>query len=88
MAEETDTDETQEAEEPPTPDTYTPRRTRHETVELEAPHGETEEVTFKLIAGTTYTVLSGEKADAVIGWGAISQNAPAIRKEAADVARS
>lgn len=64
------------------PETYTPEITRTEEVELEAPHGETEVIEFKLIAGRTYTVLSGSEADAVIGWGAVSQNAPAIRKSA------
>lgn len=70
------------------PDTYSPTKTRRETVILEAPHGEAREVEFKLYAGTTYDVLEGEDADEMIGWGAIRQSPPVIRKEAADAARS
>lgn len=77
-----------EPEEEPKQTTYTPRRTREETVTLEAPHGEKREVAFKIYAGTTYQILEGEEANEVIGWGAVNQNHPAIRRKAADEARS
>lgn len=70
------------------PTTYTPRQTRRETVTLTAPHGEDREIEFKIYGGTTYEILDGEKADEIIGWGAVNQQHPALRKEAADAARA
>lgn len=70
------------------PTTYTPRTTRRETVTLEAPHGDTREIEFKLYAGTTYEIVAGQEAEKRIGWGAISQQEKAIRKAAADAAKA
>lgn len=78
----------EETTEPDTPDTYTPRQTRRESVVLKAPHGEPREIEFKVYGGTTYQILEGEEADEIIGWGAVNQQHPALRKEAAEAARA
>ena len=63
-------DETPEPE--PESDTYTPRKTRYVTADVPAPSGGTRTVRYRVTAGTTYTLLSGEEADRRLGYAAVN----------------
>lgn len=65
-----------------TPDTYTPRRTHHLSMEQEAPHGGTRTLRYELKEGFTYTVVEGEEADDELGRAPVSNVRQVVRKSA------
>jgi len=71
-----------ETDEGSVPETYTPRRTRYETVEREAPGGGTQTLRFRIAAGTEYTVIPTEDADDVLGNAPVSNIRNLIRESA------